>query len=82
MFWFTKNWPNVSLNQHKELGFKQANSIMDSGSIQLVIVILTQLFLFKVTPFKKAFCVCDCHVMTHTKARFVTNDQTVFVKQA
>ncbi len=55
---------------------------MDSGSIQLVIVILTQLFLFKVTPFKKAFCVCDCHVMTHTKARFVTNDQTVFVKQA
>ncbi len=56
---------------------------MDSGSIQLVIVNLTQLFLFKVTPFKKAcVCVCDCHVMTHTKARFVTNDQTVFVKQA
>ncbi len=42
---------------------------MDSGSIQLVIVILTQLFLFKVTPFKKAFCVCDCHVMTHTKGK-------------
>ncbi len=54
---------------------------MDSGSIQLVIVILTQLFLFKVTPFKKAFCVCDCHVMTHTKARFVTNDQCIILEK-
>lgn len=48
----------VSLYQHKEVCFKLLISIMDSGSTQLVLVTLTQYFLFEVTPFNKAFFVC------------------------
>lgn len=47
----------VSLYQHKEVSFKLLISIMDSGSTQLVLVTLTQYFLFKVTPFNKAFLI-------------------------